>query len=110
MARVIVPVTSVTTTAAAAATEVSGDAGQGHYVANNGRTWLEVRNADAGGAHTVSINLTSVDGQTVDPKDISVPASSSRRVKLGDPRLYGSRTNIDVDSSQLKLTAYTVAL
>ncbi len=109
MARVIIPVTNVTTTAAAAATEVNGDATNQHYVANNGSTWIEVKNADSGGPHTVTIGLLPRDGQAVTGKTVSVPASSSRRFRLGDPKNYGTRTNIDVDSSQLKLTAYKIA-
>ncbi len=109
MARVVIPVTNITTTAAAAATEVNGDSTNHHYVANNGSTWLVVRNADSGGPHTVTVGLLSVDGQAVTGKTVSVPASSARQFRLGAPNLYGTRTNIDVDSSQLKLTAYKIA-
>ncbi len=108
MARSAIPVTNITTTAAAPATEVNGNATDQHYVANDGRTFIQVRNADAGGPHTVTIGLLPVDGQTVAGKAYSIPASSTRNIKLGAPAYYGTRTNVDVDSSQLKLTAYKV--
>ncbi len=110
MARTAIPVTNITTTAAAPASEVNGSSVDGHYVnGNDGRTFIQVRNADSGGAHTVTVNLLSVDGQAVSGKAYSIPASATRNIKLGDPKYYGTRTNLDVDSSQLKLTAYKVA-
>ncbi len=109
MARGAITVTSITTTAAALATEQNGDATNQHYIANDGRTFLVARNADGAAPHTVTIGLLSVDGQTVTGKTVSVPASSTRQFRLGDPKLYGTRTNIDVDSSQIKLTAYKIA-
>ncbi len=109
MARGAIPVTNITTTAAAPATEVNGNATDQHYVnGNDGRVFIQVRNADAGGPHTVTVGLLPVDGQTVAGKTYSIPASSTRNIKLGAPAYYGTRTNIDVDSSQLKLTAYKV--
>lgn len=108
MARSEIAVTSITTTAAAPMAEVNGNATDNHYVANNGKTFITVRNADAGGAHIVTVGLLAVDGQAVTGKAYSIPASSTRNIKLGDPRLYGTRTNLDVASSQLKLTAYKV--
>lgn len=109
MARASLAVTNITTTAAAPMTEVSGDATNFHYVANNGSTFITVRNADASNPHTVTLGLLSVDGQAVTGKAYPIPASSTRNIKLGAPNLYGTRTNLDVDSSQLKLTAYKVA-
>lgn len=110
MARTEITVTNITTTAAAPASEVTGNNVDGHYVANDGRTFLVLRNADSGGAHVVTIKLLNVDGQAVTGKPVSVPASSTRQIRLGDPRIYGTRTNVDVDvATHLKLTAYRIA-
>lgn len=109
MARVIVPVVSVTKAGVAAGSEVNGDATNFHEVANNGGTWIEVRNADGAGAHTVTIKVAkTVDSQTVTSRTYSIALSASRRIRLGDPNVYGNPTQVDVDSSQLKLTAYTL--
>lgn len=109
MARVVVPVVSVTKAGVAAGTEVNGDATNFHEVANNGQTWIEVRNADGAGAHTVTVKVSKlVDGQGVASRTYSIALSASRRIRLGDPAVYGSLTQVDVDSSQLKLTAYTL--
>ncbi len=110
MARGAIPVTNITTTAAAPASEVTGNNVDGHYVANDGKTFLVLRNADSGGAHVVTIKLLDVDGQAVSGRTISVPASSTRQVRLGDPKYYGTRTNIDVDvATHHKITAYRIA-
>jgi hypothetical protein len=83
--------------------------GNGHYVANDGRTFITVRNADEADPHTVTVGLLSVDGQAVEGKAYAIPASSSRNIRLGAPTLYGTRTNLDVDDADLKLTAYKIA-
>ncbi len=116
MARAAITVNNITTTASAIPAETNGDATEGHYVATAAGTgggsgvWLLVRNADAGGAHTISIGYPVVDGgQAVTPKAYSIPASSSRNIRLGSPKVHGTRTNIDVDSSQIKIVAYKLA-
>lgn len=109
MARVVVPVVTVTKAGVAAGTEVNGDATNFHEVSNNGATWIEVRNADGAGAHTVTVKVSkTVDGQGVTSRTYSIALTSSKRIRLGDPNVYGNPTQIDVDSSQLKLTAYTL--
>lgn len=114
MARTAIPVTNITTTAAAPASEVTGDTTDGHYITHAAasgasNTFVVVRNADSGGAHTVTIGLVARDGQAVTGKTVSVPASSTRQFRLGHPTNYGTRTNLNVDSTQLKLTAYKLA-
>lgn len=109
MARTAIPVTNITTTAAAPASEVTGVPADGHYVTNDGRTFITVRNADASDPHTVTVGLLAVDGQAVTGKAYAIPATSSRNIRLGAPNLYGTRTNIDVDDADLKLTAYKIA-
>ncbi len=110
MARSAITVNNITTTASAVPSETNGDATNGHYVANaKNLTFLVVRNADSGGPHTISVGYPNVDGQAVTPKSYSIPASSTRNIKLGDPALHGTRTNLDVDNSQIKIIAYKLA-
>lgn len=86
--------------------EVDGNTVDGHVVRNTGRTVVTVRNADAGGAHTVTFVIPgTVDGQAVADRTVSIPASSSRDFGGFDPAIYASQMAIDVDSTQLKLQA-----
>jgi hypothetical protein len=70
-----------------------------------------VTNADGSNPHTLSISLPNVDGQTVTPKAYPLVASTTgRKIKLGDPNLYGRKVLFSVDSSQIKIAAYRTAL
>lgn len=108
MPRVDVPVTSITRTLAALPAEVNGDSVNNHSMVNDGKTWLEVRNAHATIAKTVTIVFSrTVDGQTVTSRVYSLPAVSTTR-KLGPWPVadYGSAMSIDVESADVKLNAY----
>ncbi|MFV8127529.1 hypothetical protein [Streptomyces syringium] len=109
MPRVNVPVTSITRTGVAPATEVNGDATNNHSLDNNGSTWIEVRNSGSTVARTMSaVYANTVDGQTVPAKTYSIPTSSTRRIGPFPVRLFGTLLLIDVDNAELKLTAYTL--
>jgi hypothetical protein len=112
MARAEIPVTAVTTAGIAPTTPTAGDSVNGHFVVNDGRTWLEVTNLDGSNPHTLSARLPNVDGQAVTPKPFVIAANttSPRKIRLGDPHLYGRKVLIDADSSQLKIAAYTTGL
>lgn len=109
MARGEIPVTTVTVAGIAPTTPTAGDSVNGHFVVNDGATWLEVTNLDGTNPHTLSIRLPSVDGQTVTPKAYVIAANTTaaRKIRLGAPALYTRKTQIDADSSQLKIAAYT---
>lgn len=110
MPRVDVPVTQITRTGVASATEVNGDATNNHSVANDGSVWIEVRNSGSTVARVVSARFANtIDGQTTAPKTWSIPTSSTRRIGPFPTRLYGTTLLIDVDNAELKLTAYKVA-
>lgn len=110
MPRVNVPVTIIGRTPAVPATEVNGDATNNHSVINNGATWVTVRNADAVNAHTVTeVFQKTVDGQAITSKDHSVPASTTHKFRLGATADYNDPTWLNVDSSQLKLIAESLA-
>ncbi|MCD9196062.1 hypothetical protein [Streptomyces albireticuli] len=109
MPRVNVPVTSITRTGIAPATEVNGDATNNHSLTNNGTTWLMVRNSGSTVARVVSaIYENTVDGQTVPAKTWSIPTSSTRYIGPFPVRLFGTLLLIDVDNAELKLSAYTL--
>lgn len=107
MPRIDVPVTNITRAGVADATEVNGDAVNFHSIANDGKVWFEVRNADASNPHTATVKFTTtVDGQAVTSRAYSIAATLKRRIGPWPPEQYGSTLEVDVDSSQLKLTAY----
>lgn len=107
MPRVNLPHTNISRAGTADGVEVNGDATNFHSTANDGRVWIEIRNADAGGPHTATVHIKDVvDGQTVAPKTYSIAASTKRRIGPWPPGAYGSVLDVDVDSAELKLTAY----
>ncbi len=109
MARSAITVYAVTETPSAPPAETNGDAANGHHVANSGGVWLTVRNADVSNPHTLSVGFPAYYGRTVTPIPHVIPASATRDVRIGDPRVHGTRTPIDVDSSQLKIIARKLA-
>lgn len=107
MPRLNLAVTNLSRAGIADATEVNGDSVNNHVVANDGRMWVEVRNADASNPHTLTVRFPGVvDGQSVTPKTYSIAATVKRRIGPFPPADYGSALQVDVDSAQLKLTAY----
>ena len=110
MPRVDVPVTQITRSGVAPATEVNGDPTNGHSVANDGSVWIEARNSGSTPARVVSAQFANlVDGVTVDAKTWSIPTSATRRIGPFPVRLYGNTLLISVDNAVLKLTAYKLA-
>lgn len=110
MPRVNIPVTQITRTGVAPATEVNGDATNNHSLANDGTVWIEVRNSGSTVSRTMSAQFANtVDGVTVDAKTWTIPTSATRRIGPFPTRLYGTALLIDVDNAELKLSAYKVA-
>ncbi|MFC5144279.1 hypothetical protein [Streptomyces aureoversilis] len=111
MPRVNVPVTSITRTGIAPATEVNGDATNNHSLTNDGNVWVMVRNSGSTVARTLSaVYANTVDGQIVPAKTWSIPTSSTRYIGPFPVRLFGTTLNLDVDNAELKLSAYTLPL
>ncbi|MEW2578357.1 hypothetical protein [Streptomyces syringium] len=109
MPRVNVPVTSITRTGVAPATEVNGDATNNHSIENNGAVWVMVRNSGSTVARVVSaVYANTVDGQTVPAKTWSIPTSSTRYIGPFPIKYFGTTLLIDVDNAELKLSAYTL--
>jgi hypothetical protein len=105
MARTILTISRPARTGTAAPTEQTGDTVNGHVVTNSGRTIITVRNADTS-SHNVTFQTPgTVDGLAISDRQVAVPASSALDFAGFPPSIYGSSMNIDVDSTQLKLTA-----
>lgn len=111
MPRVAVPVTPVTRAGVVPANEVNGDPVNNHSVVNDGKVWLEVRNADAAVVRNLTVKFTTdVDGQVVTSRTYALPANMTAPRKFGPwpPQWYGQSIQVDVDNAALKLTAYRI--
>lgn len=108
MARVNVPVTSITRTGVVAPSETSGDAGNGNSVANNGSILIEVRNSNGSATtRTLSISFpTTVDGQAVVAKTYPIAAGVTKRIGPFPTKDYGTTLQLDPDHADLKLLAW----
>lgn len=91
--------------------ETAGDAVNNHSTQYEPRALLRARNAHATLAKTVTLRIpTTVDGQAVTNRTVSVPAVSTRYIgpftddyRQGDDTVY-----IDVESSDLNLAVLRV--
>lgn len=109
MPRTAVPVTQITRAGVANGTETNGDATNNHVIANNGKMFLEVRNAGSTVARTVTFRFPGLtDGQPVTPRPVSIPISTTRRFGPFPTGDYGSQLQVDVDNAELKLSAYGI--
>lgn len=110
MARVAVPVTTISRAGVAPASETTGDATNNHSVQNNGKTFLLVRNGNgASTARTVTLRLSgSYDGQSVTPRTVTIAAAASRYIGPFPTSTYGTSLLVDVEHADLKLSAYTI--
>lgn len=92
----------------AQATPSAGDAVNGNSVANDGKTFLVLQNADGAAAHTLTIAIAQAgpDGATINNKTIVVPLSGNYITDVWPTSIYGSSLALSVDSTQLKIAAY----
>jgi archaellum component FlaG (FlaF/FlaG flagellin family) len=109
MARVNVPVTEITRAGIVPATEVNGDATNNHYIANDGATWLEVRNAGASSRTLTKVINVTIDGNAVTNPTVTLAASAVKKVGPFPIATYGSTFNFNVDHADIKITAYRLA-
>lgn len=107
MARGAIATVTSTTTGVEAPTPTTGDAVNGHYVTNTGKTKIHVKNTNgASTARTVTFHVfRTVDGQTVTSKTKAVPAGKTWIFGPFDRNDYGSQILIDVDNAELTLFA-----
>ncbi len=109
MPRVAVPVTAITKAGVTAAAEVNGDATNGHSIANNGSTFIVVRNNGAS-TRTLSINLQgAVDGQPITARTVSVATTVTKYVGPFDTTRYGTSIEAQVDHADLRLSAFRIS-
>lgn len=110
MARTNVPVTPITRTGIAPATEVTGDPTNNHVLVNDGATFIVARNAHATVAQTVTVNFGyMVDGQAITPRVYSIAATATKWMGPFPVAQYGAQLNHDVSTTDIKLTAYKLA-
>ncbi len=107
MPRVPIPVTKLSDAGAADPAETNGDPVNQHALPNTGNTVLRVRNAHA----TLVRNLTlgtpvTVGGKAVADTVVPIPAAATRTFGGLSPALYGTSVPVDVESGDLKLTAF----
>lgn len=108
MARVLVPLNQITRPGLADPTPVTGDATNNHYVQNDGRMFLRVKNSNSGStARTVTINIDkTVDG--VDVPEVAHSIAAGAQLWLGPfpTDVYNDTVNVDVSHAELLLTAF----
>lgn len=109
MARVEIPVTTITRDGVAGAETTAGDPANGHAVANtSGRTVIVVSNSSVDTAQDVTlVTQTVVDGQDVADRTVTVPFGETRYIGGLPESVYGRAIHIDVTSSDLNFQAFT---
>lgn len=110
MPRVNVPVTSITRAGVADTTPTTGDATNGHSVANTGDVWVEVENTGASSRTLTALIPGTVDGQAVASKTWSLGAGVRRRIGPFPIKHYTTTLQLDVTHAELELSAYRVAV
>lgn len=110
--RTATSVTAVTRTALTSfpAPSVAGDVTNGNAALNDGATFVAVLNADGSNTHNLTVQVASgVDGLTAGPRTYVCPISTNTQIVGPFPiQFYGSTLNFNVDSTQLKVAAYTL--
>nr|WSW58516.1 hypothetical protein OG513_07910 [Streptomyces sp. NBC_00998] len=93
------------TRAGVALVATTGDATNGHSVANSGRVVLIVENSGVT-TRTVTFNIArKIDGLSVTPRTETLAGSAKEVFGPFDPQEYGGKLLVDVDHADLKLTA-----
>lgn len=113
MPRATLVATEITRAGVAAPAETTGDPSGNHQFANDGKSFLLVRNSNAGStARTVTIETPgTVDAQAIADVAISIPAGASRYIGPFPPSVYNSDglVLVDVDHAELKLSLFHIA-
>ncbi len=112
MPRQDIPLTEITRSGTAPATEVTPVAADDLKFTNDGKVFILVRNSGAGSNTATFVTPGSVDDQAVADRDVAVPASASRyagpfptaQYNQGDGTVY-----VDVANTELRFSAYHLA-
>lgn len=91
--------------------ETDGDAVNNHTMANDGQTWIEVRNSNgASTARVLTVRLPGTkDGQAYTPKTYSIAAGKTISLGPWPADIYGGDVLMDVAHAELKLASFSFA-
>lgn len=110
--RTALSVTTISRTALTAfpAPSAAGDVTNGNVCPNDGATMLAILNADGSNTHGLTVTVASgVDGLTAGPRPYTIPISANTQTVGPFPlQYYGSQLLFNVDSTQLKVAAYSL--
>lgn len=108
MARGNLPLTQISRAGVAPASEVPGDAVNGHQMTNDGKAFVIVRNSNGGStARIVTFHVPgTIDGQSATPRAVSIAAGATEYFGPFPANTYGRAVLIDVAHADLKLSAY----
>ncbi len=107
MAATPIPLTDIVRAGIADPAEVNGNTVDGHTMPNGPGCFLEVRNASVGTPYDVGIKFANlVDGQTVPPRTITIPAASTRKIGGLSVELYGSTLTLTAGHADLKFMGF----
>jgi hypothetical protein len=86
----------------------AGDNVNGNSVANDGKVFFLLTNADGANPHTLTVTpaVTGPDGLSIGTKTVTVPASGSYITDTWPTATYGTSLALTVDSAQLKIAPY----
>jgi hypothetical protein len=90
----------------------ASDVANGNQAANDGFTFLEVTNANAGATRTFAVELPNgSDGQAVTARSYTVPIAASTPIYCGPypTNFYGNLLLIDSSSTDLTFRAISLA-
>lgn len=111
MVAVAVPVTQIVRAAATLEpTQTTGDATNGHSVANNGHVWIELNNTNGASTDRTATVTPSrkVDGLAPAGRVYTVAPGTTRRVGPFPVESYGESLNLTVSHAEMKLRAWTI--
>ncbi|MCY9786847.1 hypothetical protein KIK06_23470 [Nocardiopsis sp. EMB25] len=107
MARIAIPVTTISRDGVTGAAAVVGDPVEGHSVPNVGRVIVEVANVGTTTDHTVTfVTQATVDGFDVADRTKLIPFGETHYFADFPASAYGRELHIDVDNAELELRAY----
>ncbi len=92
------------------APSVAGDVTNGNVSSNDGATFLAVLNSDGAATHGLTVTVASgVDQLTAGPRPYTIPISGTTQIVGPFPlQFYSSQLLWNVDSTQLKVAAYSL--
>lgn len=95
MPRTELTVTDLDRAGVAPPAQLDADATNKHLMTNNGSTWIEIVSSDAG-SQTISIDFAAtVDGVTVGPRVVTIPAGATRLSGPWPTQTYNVSTAAD---------------